>query len=101
MFSTADVSQLIQYIDDDTLVVGPALQGHEFEEGTQPLRGRTCPWNTAAIWTVSKLQLVGFPLIGDGMRINAENVEGGVEVFTFIDLHKNNILLSFLFFYGM
>lgn len=39
------------------------------------LRGRTCPWNTLAIWRVSSLSLIGFPLVGNG----AAGVEGGVE----------------------
>ena len=32
------------------------------------IRGRTCPWNTFAIWDVKKLALTGFPLIGDGIE---------------------------------
>ena len=33
---------------------------------TLPLRGRTCPWNTIAMWDISKLAITGFPLIADG-----------------------------------
>ena len=48
-------------------MVGPSLLGHAFTEGVQVLRGRTCPWNTAALWNVSKLALIGFPMVGDGV----------------------------------
>lgn len=42
------------------------------------LTGRTCPWNTFAIWRVPELGLVGFPLIGDG--VGGDRAIGGVEV---------------------
>jgi len=44
-----------------------------------PLRGRTCPWNTMAMWDVQKLGLTGFPLIGDGgfyNKCNADKARG-------------------------
>lgn len=66
------------YLDENTLVVGPSLLGHEFTEGPQTLRGRTCPWNTAALWNVSKLALIGFPMIGDG--VPSHSGTDGVEV---------------------
>ena len=46
-----------------------------------PLRGRTCPWNTMAMWDVQKLSLTGFPLIGDGGFYNKcyEDEESGGE----------------------
>ena len=36
--------------DKEILVVGPALQGHEFNPsaGRQECTGRSCPWNTFA-----------------------------------------------------
>jgi len=43
-----------------------------------PLTGRTCPWNTFAIWRVRELGFIGFPLIGDGTADN--RASGGVEV---------------------
>lgn len=42
------------------------------------LQGRTCPWNTFAVWSVRDLALIGFPLVGDGHGMEREN--GGVEV---------------------
>jgi hypothetical protein len=42
------------------------------------LTGRTCPWNTFAIWRVRELGIVGFPLMGDGT--GEDRSIGGVEV---------------------
>jgi hypothetical protein len=42
------------------------------------LTGRTCPWNTFAIWRVRELGIVGFPLMGDGT--GEDRSVGGVEV---------------------
>lgn len=43
-----------------------------------PVRGRTVPWNTFAIWDVGALGTTGFPLIGDGVAGRRDI--GGVEV---------------------
>lgn len=67
-------------MDEAALVVGPVLEGHDFSPGLQKLRGRTCPWNTAAIWSVLRLSKVGFPFIGDGVLMGDVDVPGGVEV---------------------
>lgn len=75
--NASDKDVLLAHFDDKTLVVGPVLEGHSFVEGVNPLRGRTAPWNTCAIWSVRKLALVGFPLVGDGIPLE---LPGGVEV---------------------
>lgn len=62
--------------DSNVLVVGPALPGHDFNEGRTDIRGRTCPWNTFAIWNMKYLPIIGFPMISDGID-NKNN--GGVE----------------------
>lgn len=54
------------------------MVGHEFSLGDNTLRGRTCPWNTCAIWDVKKLSVLGFPMVGDG--IYGDRSSGGVEV---------------------
>uniref|UniRef100_A0A7R9ZI32 Uncharacterized protein n=1 Tax=Craspedostauros australis TaxID=1486917 RepID=A0A7R9ZI32_9STRA len=52
--------------DDDTLVAGAVLNGHEYSKGQcVPLTGRTCPWNTLAVWNVEKLSRTGFQLYSD------------------------------------
>jgi hypothetical protein len=63
------------FVDEHTSVVGSELAGHVFTVGINQLRGRTCPWNTLAIWRTSHLGLIGFPLIGNG----TSSIEGGVE----------------------
>ncbi len=53
------------FSDPEALVIGPEMDGHQFEYGRQILRGRTSPWNTFAIWSIEILALTGFPMIGD------------------------------------
>lgn len=68
--------------DPDVLVAGPAMSGHQFQLGRQPLQGRSCPWNTLAVWALPLLTLTGFPLVGDGGGMCA----GGVEEVSAISL---------------
>eukprot|EP00606_Chrysophyceae_sp_TOSAG23-5_P000198 GSChrysophyteH2.ASY1.ANO1.495.1 assembled CDS len=68
--------------DRNLLVVGPAMNGHQYRLGKQELRGRTCPWNTFAIWSLPHLSLTGFPMIGDGQG----QCPGGVEEVSAISL---------------
>jgi hypothetical protein len=51
----------------EDLVVGAALEGHQFKAGQQPLNGCTSPWNTCALWSVPKLSLTGFLAVSDGL----------------------------------
>eukprot|EP00581_Thalassiosira_minuscula_P008596 CAMPEP_0183706554 /NCGR_PEP_ID=MMETSP0737-20130205/3330_1 /TAXON_ID=385413 /ORGANISM="Thalassiosira miniscula, Strain CCMP1093" /LENGTH=289 /DNA_ID=CAMNT_0025933969 /DNA_START=166 /DNA_END=1035 /DNA_ORIENTATION=- len=70
-----------------TLVVGTALQGHEYKstigeaEKEVELTGRTTPWNTCSLWNVPKLALTGFLLISEGLHPEEDGTEGasGVE----------------------
>mmetsp|Transcript_1637 Transcript_1637/g.2983 ORF Transcript_1637/g.2983 Transcript_1637/m.2983 type:complete len:381 (+) Transcript_1637:74-1216(+) len=101
------VDALTCHMDEDTLVVGAALPGHEYkgptteieEESTNvnnidthlsvELNGRTCPWNTLAIWNLNKLALVGFPLVSEGIhQINGKPVAGGIEEVATVLLHQ-------------
>ena len=69
--------KLDQHMDvEDTLVVGAALPGHDYvdtdiddqgEGKAIELNGRTCPWNTLALWNLKKMNL-GFPLVADGIH---------------------------------
>jgi hypothetical protein len=75
--TAASVQSLQQHLDANTdLVVGGVLPGHTFQLGRNNLDGRTTPWNTLALWQVSKLALTGFLGISDGL---IAGVEGGVE----------------------
>lgn len=80
------VKSLVEYLnrDESILVIGPRMKGHDFSPGDDDiqLRGRTCPWNTFAIWRTKYLALTGFPLVSDGMGGNM----GGVEEVTTITL---------------
>lgn len=78
------VSTLVSHLSEDTMMVGLALPGHDFHHpevgqtsAEVELTGRTCPWNTCAVWSVDKLSLSGFPLVGDGFR--QDRKAGGVE----------------------
>ena len=52
--------------DQQTLVAGAAMNGHLYSADTEvELNGRTCPWNTLAVWDVRKLALTGFSLCSD------------------------------------
>lgn len=61
--------------DADVLVAGLALQGHVFRRGTQALCGRSCPWNTCAIWALRHLAILGFPPVGDAYGTPSGGVE--------------------------
>jgi hypothetical protein len=95
----ANVSQLFNCIafNENVAVVGPAMQGHSYEYGNQILRGRTCPWNTFAIWSIKYVGKIGFPMIGDGSP--TEGISGGVEEVTTVallqKLYPNTIALLF------
>lgn len=91
--------KLDQYMDlEDTLVVGAALPGHDYvdtnvageEEGKViELNGRTCPWNTLALWNLKKMKL-GFPLVADGIHKmdDGSPVPAGIEEFSTVLLHQ-------------
>jgi len=78
----ASVALLLDHVDDDTLVAGCALPGHDYHEettsttGAVPLTGRTTPWNTCAVWNVPKLATTGFPLVAEGLHWQQEGGEG-------------------------
>ena len=79
----SSVKILIDAVDDDTLVAGCALPGHDYKEsgGEVPLTGRTTPWNTCAVWNLGKLATTGFPLVAEGLHVQEDGTPGpaGVE----------------------
>ena len=62
------VKTLVSHMDGDTLVVGAALEGHQYEPGLhKSATGRKTPWNTLALYNASNLwNGGGFPILGDG-----------------------------------
>jgi len=65
--TAAVLQRFLDHHTNDTLVVGPVFNGHDFKSGERPLNGRTTPWNTLALWSVRKLALTGFLCIADGL----------------------------------
>lgn len=65
--SEQTISTLCHHVteDKDTVVAGAALPGHAYSAGEVELNGRTCPWNTLAVWSLEKLSLTGFQLCSD------------------------------------
>ncbi|CAE6433242.1 unnamed protein product [Rhizoctonia solani] len=65
------VKKMVDLCTGDVLVVGKAFDAHAFQ--THPdsaahqvyLTGRNCPWNTLAVWDVSKLARTGFLLTSE------------------------------------
>jgi hypothetical protein len=80
------VEVLLKQFDEDTLVVGKVLQGHEFTPGINELKGTTCPWNTFAVWRLDKLVKTGFLLVSEGL---IRDTEAGVEEVSVIALHSH------------
>uniref|UniRef100_K3WG91 Uncharacterized protein n=1 Tax=Globisporangium ultimum (strain ATCC 200006 / CBS 805.95 / DAOM BR144) TaxID=431595 RepID=K3WG91_GLOUD len=73
------------------LVVGAALPGHSFMPTSDELielNGLTTPWNTLALWDLARLARVGFPLIGDGLKIDGATSCAGVEEVTTIAMYQ-------------
>ncbi|KAJ3115062.1 hypothetical protein HDU96_001226, partial [Phlyctochytrium bullatum] len=86
-----EVEELVRAMDEDTLVVGKCLEGHDFRAGEAPsttveLNGVTTPWNTLAVWDVEKLALTGFLMVAEGFE--TFGTVGGVEEVSVIALHQ-------------
>jgi len=77
------VQILLSHMDNNTLAVGAALEGHNFQPGRTFLNadGRQVPWNTLCLWKANYLGSLGFPLIGDAYF--DEKSAGVEEVATF------------------
>jgi len=79
------ITRLVEQMDENTLVVGAVLPGHEYNPQLVPQRlpltGVTTPWNTLALWNVPKLALTGFPLVAEGIHTdeNGSAIAAGVE----------------------
>lgn len=68
------VERLHSHMDDDTLVVGARLKGHDFKavpgtvERIAHASGLQIPWNTYALWSLSHLIHTGFVLTADSFE---------------------------------
>lgn len=79
--SSSSIQELSKHCNDATvLVAGAALPGHVYQHSPEnatsdhatplaptivELTGRTTPWNTLAVWNLSKLKLTGFLMVSD------------------------------------
>lgn len=79
--------QLVNHLVQGTLVVGAVLPGHQYRQGRQVLNGRTCPWNTLALWDLRKLALTGFCLVSEGL-LTDEPSHGVEEVAAIVTLQR-------------
>jgi hypothetical protein len=71
---TASLVALLQsHLDPRTLVVGAALDGHDFKAcpgaqvGVETASGIQIPWNTYALWSLEHLVHTGFVLAADSL----------------------------------
>jgi hypothetical protein len=99
----ASVQILLSHLNyDDTLVCGAVLPGHEYhgpsksdttansvplEPTAVTLNGLTSPWNTLALWNVSKLSLTGFLAVSEGLH-DDPTIAGIEEVAVIATLQK-------------
>lgn len=82
-FTDGQIQSLFDHMDEITLVVGAALEGHNLQKGVVVGNGRTVPWNTLAVWNLDYLVRTGFLLIGDNP---SDPANAGVEELTTIAL---------------
>lgn len=80
---------LISHMDNETLVVGAALLGHEYKPGIyERASGRQTPWNTLALWDPWMLWAYGgFPLLADG-PIDDSRLAGMEEAITIASIQS-------------
>ena len=83
--SSTDVEKLNYYLTSDTLVVGGKMISNHggYQPGVQPINGMNSPWNTLALWNLSKLNVTGFIGISSGL---IKDIPGGMEEVSTISL---------------
>ena len=68
------VALLLSHSDDQTLVVGARLEGHDFKASSgervlvQKANGLQIPWNTCSLWSIGHLIHTGFVLTADSVN---------------------------------
>ena len=83
--SSTDVEKLDSYLTPETLVVGGKMISNHggYQRGVQPINGMNSPWNTLALWNLSKLNVTGFIGISSGL---IRDIPGGMEEVSTISL---------------
>lgn len=66
--TSEQISHMVRLMDENTLVVGARLEGHEFSRGLhQAASSLTTPWNTLALWNLKLLRYTGFSNQGEAL----------------------------------
>jgi hypothetical protein len=82
--SSTDVKTLNSHLTSDTLVVGAKMiSTHGGDAGVKPIDGMNSPWNTLALWNLSKLNITGFLEFSHGI---IKDIPSGMEEVTTISL---------------
>ncbi|KAJ7777798.1 hypothetical protein B0H14DRAFT_2963375 [Mycena olivaceomarginata] len=90
VFISVEITVIVEELDH-YLVIGKALDPHTFESSGKDrelevqLTGLTSPWNTFAIWDLSKLAKTGFLSISD---TNTAPGQSAIEEVPTISLHQ-------------
>ena len=102
--TAASVDALCEHMDATTLVAGARLQGHDYQSEPSSgsakvveLNGRTTPWNTAAVWNLRKLSLLGFPLVAEGLVPNPDGRYVQSNSMQIINIFHSSSYFLFLF----
>nr|CCA20807.1 conserved hypothetical protein [Albugo laibachii Nc14] len=78
------------FVLEEDLVIGCALPGHTYTRSDVgvlvPLDGCTSPWNTFAMWNLTLLAKIGFPLICEGVKCDRSTA--GIEEVATITLFQ-------------
>lgn len=86
--SAEDIMHLSRLVNDEILVAGAALPGHDYQPNNiLELNGTTTPWNTLAVWNIRKLAMTGFALVSEG-HLSIEPSYGVEEVVAIALLQK-------------
>ncbi len=91
VLSQSTVTALFAHMDNDTLCVGAAMEGHDFKPGTHTADGLTIPWNTCKLLNLTYYGDFGFPLIGDAAF---DATQSGVEELSADSLIQNTVKTS-------
>jgi hypothetical protein len=64
--SASDVARVVSAVDQETLVAGARLPGHDYAVGVHEAVWERTPWNTFACWRIDAL-VTGFSIVADGV----------------------------------
>lgn len=84
----ADLQKMLDKMDENTLMVGARLDGHEFHaSSTVGITGVTTPWFTCCLVNVKKIIRLGIPMTGEAL-FDPTRKSAGVEEVATISLYQ-------------